>query len=296
MEINKLALSAILSLNLCFAGDDINASSTLKSPLSKIDGMVQNYEINKIMQNRGVTFHDLKVAFKKEFPSNWFGYMFDIDITHNSRRFTAKDMIFTDGNVIANQIQSFDGLDYKRLMHPALDESYYDKKFLIAGNENAKHRVVIFSEPLCPACVNVLPQYIKEISSSPEQLSLYYIPMPLDMHHTAKFLVKASNLAKSQGIKDVSLKLYNATSNIYKTNPRMPFDPYEEKSEQKALDLFNGAVGTKYTLEDIKKAELDSEVSFSLELANAALIDGTPTIFFDGEIDIYRNKHRQFIK
>jgi len=302
MTVNKLLFFALLSFNVSVASEPkqqtseglVSAKLTAKS--LPIDDFVLNYEKRKLQQNRAIRFHDIKIFFKKELPNGWIGYLFDLDITHKEKRFIAKDMLFTNGTEVVNQLQSFDGVDYKRFMHPTLDERYYDNKYLIAGNINSKHKLVIFSEPLCPACVNVLPKYIKEVSTNPSILALFYIPMPLSMHHTARDLVKASILAKEQGIENVSLKLYQATSKIYQTNPLQPFDPYQEKDSKKALDLFNQAVGTNITLEDISKEYLEDEVKKSLKLADEAMVNGTPTIFFDGEVDIFRNKHLQYLK
>ena len=258
--------------------------------------MVFKYEKRKLLQNRAITFHDLKISFRKKLPNGWVGYIFDIDITYQGKKIAAKDIIFTNGTEVVTQLQSLDGVDYKRLIHPTLDKRYYDKKYLVAGNIDAKHKLVIFSEPLCPACVDVLPRYIKEVLSNPTQLSLYYIPMPLSMHHTARDLVKASLVAKEQGIENITLKLYQATSKIYQTNPPQPFDPYKEKDTNIALEFFNKSVGSNITLEQISKEYLEDEVKKSLSLADGAMVNGTPTIFFDGEVDIYRNKHKHYVK
>lgn len=302
MTVNKLLFFVLLSFNVSVASDPKQqtseglVSTKLTAKSLPIDDFVLNYEKRKLQQNRAIRFYDIKIFFKKELPNGWIGYLFDLDITHKEKRFIAKDMLFTNGTEVVNQLQSLDGVDYKRFMHPTLDERYYDNKYLIAGNINSKHKLVIFSEPLCPACVNVLPKYIKEVSTNPSILALFYIPMPLSMHHTARDLVKASILAKEEGIKNVSLKLYQATSKIYQTNPLQPFDPYQEKDSKKALDLFNQAVGTNITLEDISKEYLEDEVKKSLKLADEAMVNGTPTIFFDGEVDIFRNKHKPLIK
>lgn len=303
MGFNKLVFFILLSLTFGFASEQTNqtlsslSASHNRSVISySLDDIVLSYEKRKLLQNRAVLLHDLKISFKKDLPNGWVGYLFDIDITHQGKKIVVKDILFTNGTEVVGQLQSLDGVDYKRLMHPTLDKRYYDKKYLIAGNANAVHKLVIFSEPLCPACVNVLPQYIKEVTSNPTKLSLYYIPMPLSMHYTAKDLVKASILAKEQGIENVSLKLYQATSKIYQTNPPLPFDPYKEKDTNIALELFNKAVGTNITLEQISNEYLEDEVNKSLNLANEAMVNGTPTIFFDGEIDIFRNKHKPFSK
>lgn len=264
---------------------------------SQLDERVFNFQKTRIMQNRGIKLLGLDLKLKKTFPNKWTGYMYNISYEAQGKRKFARDVLFTNGTDIANGLQTLDGEEYSRMMHPDLTEEYYDKKFLLVGNENAKHKLVIFSEPLCPACVNVLPAYIEQVkTANPDELALYYIPMPLRMHYLADDLVKASILAKKDGHKDVSYRLYKETSKIYKSRPLNPFDPYKEENIQVGLDLFNKAIGTNYKPEDIDKKFLNDEVESYLKLSDRAIVDGTPTIFFDGQVDSNRNKHLKFIK
>lgn len=260
-----------------------------------LDEFAITYEMEKINSNRGVVLHDLKIGFSKQLSNGWYGYIFDIDITAQGKRFTTKDILFTNGYYSTSSLTSNSGVDLKRMMHPTLDNRFTDEKYRIAGSRDAKNSLVIFSEPLCPACVNVLPAYINEVNNS-NDLALYYIPMPLDMHPTARLLVRASKKAKSDGVEDVDMKLYVAASSIYKTNPRIPFDPYQETSEEKALLFFNQAMGTNYTIEDVSTEDLVKYVEDSLNLANDSMANGTPTIFFNNEIDPNRNGHKHLIK
>jgi protein-disulfide isomerase len=174
-------------------------------------------------------------------------------------------------------------------MYPTLSKKYYDKKYLIAGDKNAKHTIVIFSDPLCPNCIDTMPELIRNVKKNPLLVSLYYIHMPLDMHPTAKLIVKATMIAKRQDIKDIDYKVYTAN---FEDN----FDPYKEKNKKKVLDIFNKKFNTKITMKQIDSEELNKEIKYDLKLADDALVQGTPTIFFDGMIDSMRNKYLKYLK
>jgi protein-disulfide isomerase len=174
-------------------------------------------------------------------------------------------------------------------MYPKLTKKYFNKKYLIAGNVDAKHTIVLFSDPLCPICTGVVPEIIRDVKKHPSKIALYYIHMPLDMHPTARMLVKASILAQRQGIKDIDYKVYTA-------NFDDSFDAYRERDKQKVLDIFNKKFNTKITMKQINAKELEDEVKYTLKLAEDALVNGTPTLFFDGEIDTMRDKYLQYIK
>jgi len=280
--------------NISVCSDTSKQENSIAGLNLNIEQFALEFEKSKINSNRGVILHDIKLAFQKQLENGWTGFIFDLDITAQNQRFITKDILFTNGVYATSSLTSKDGVDLKRLMHPTLDARFTDDKYRIAGEKDAKNTLVIFSEPLCPACVNVLPAYINEVNNSAD-LALYYIPMPLDMHPTARILVQAAKKAKLDGIKDVDMKLYNATSNIYKTNPRTPFDPYQETSNEKALNFFNQIMGTNYTLEEVNTKELLQYVEDSLSLANDSMANGTPTIFFNNEIDPMRNGHKHLI-
>jgi hypothetical protein len=112
--------------------------------------------------------------------------------------------------------------------------------------------------------------------------------MPLNMHPTDKTLSKASIIEEKQHIKNLHYKVYTAKFD-------KEFDPYTEKDNQKALDIFNKKFDTKITMKQINSKEIEDELKYNLKLSNEAMIQGTPTVFFDGEIDNMRNKYLKYI-
>jgi len=269
-------------------------SSGLLSKIVKTpQEMVVKYEKRRISRNSNIKLNDLKLVFVKKIGiDNWYGYMFDINITliKQTKNIVLKDILFSNGKIISPEIvKANNGFDFRKIMYPTLTKKYFNKDYLIAGNLNAKHKIVIFSDPLCPICIETMPELIKDVKANPTILSLYYIHMPLDMHPTAKLITKASILAKQQGIKDIDYKVYTAKFED-------EFDPYEEKNKQKVLNIFNKKFNTKITLKQLNNKALIEDIKYHKKLSNEAFVQGTPTIFFDGEIDNTRVKYMKYIK
>jgi protein-disulfide isomerase len=274
----KLSIvTTLLSTNL-FASNDIN------------DKKILSYEKHRVAQNPQVQLKEIKIAFTKELEDGWKGYVFSLDLNYNGKDIKTNDILFSNGKFVTSELKKPTGLDLKRTLHPDLDSRYYDKKLLIAGNSDAKHKIVVFSDPLCPNCTSLMPELIKDVEAHPKKLALYYVVMPLDrLHPTARTLAKAAKIAKEQGIQDVDYKVYSAGFEKY-------FDPYEEKDNQKALDAFNKVVKTNITLAQVNSPKINEELEKSIKLSDDAMIQGTPTMFFDGEVDLTRTKYKEVIK
>ena len=268
-------------------------SSSLSANSSEIDKKVLKFEKNRISKNKQIQLKDIKLFLKKDLKQDgWYGYTFNLKIIVPGKNIPieVKDTIFASKNMISPELINVkNNVSYKRLMYPKLSTKYFADDFLVVGNKNAEHKITIFSDPLCPNCTSIMPEIISDIKKYPNKIALYYVHMPLDMHPMAKLLVKASSIAKKQGIKDIDYKVY--TANFEKS-----FDPYEEKDENKVLKIFNNKFNTNITMKQINSKELNDELEHHLQLSNDALIQGTPTIFFDGEIDPMRNKYKRYIK
>lgn len=280
-----------LMLKLLTITSLLSISFTTTVSAKTLEEKLLKYEKQRVGRNPNITVNSVKLAFQKDLKQDgWKGYLYNINVDVKGKKVDAKDMIFSNGKFIASDLTNIETkISFKRLMYPTLGAKYYDKKFLIAGDENAKHKMVIFSDPLCPNCINTVPQLIKDVKANPKAIALYYIHMPLDMHPTAKTLVKASILAHSQGIKDIDYKVYTAEF-------MADFDPYEETDDKKVLHLFNTKFKTNYTVSQINSKKIQDELKHNEKLCDDALIQGTPTIFFDNEIDPMRNKYLKYIK
>ncbi len=258
---------------------------------NKIEEEILKFEKNRISKNKRIKLKSIKLFFKKDLKQNgWVGYVFDLSLTVQEKDIKVKDILFSDGTMIATELISIKNRQsFKKIMYPKLTSKYYEDKFLIAGNKNAKYKMVVFSDPLCPNCIDVVPELIQDVKRNPSIIALYYIHMPLDMHPTAKTLVKASILAHKKGMKDIDYKVYTAEF-------ENDFDAYDEKNQQKVLDLFNKRFKTDFTMKQINMQDIKDELKYNLQLAEDAMVQGTPTIFFDGKIDPMRNKYLKYIK
>lgn len=262
----------------------------LNSLAKSIEDRVKSFEKHRLNANPNVQLKALDLKFKKKLQDGWTGYLFNLSLNYQGRDVQTSDILFSNGNLVTSELLNLKGIDQKRLMHPDLDFRYYDDSRLIAGNKNAKHKLVIFSDPLCPNCTATVPKLIEDTNANSDQLALYYVSLPLDrLHPTARTLIKASYIASEQGMKNMKYKLYTANFEKY-------FDPNTMRDNKKALDTFNKLFGTNISMAQVNNPKLDKKLETDIKLANEAYIQGTPTLFLDGEVDLTRVKYKKAIK
>ena len=268
-KISKLlSLSAILSISL-IAGDDA----------------VINFEKSRISQNPNVKVNDIKISAKKELAlAGWYGYILDVQANVQGKDINAKDIIFSDGKFVApDLIDMKTGKSMKDSVNPNLSEKYYDKSKLIAGNPNAKDKLVLFSDPLCPFCIDFAPDVINYVNKNSSKIALYYYNFPLQSHPASTPLVKIIEVAKQKGLKDVELK-------VYQTKWEQYFD-VKSTDEKKILEAFNKEFKTDIKLEEINAKSVNDNLQKDISMGEEALVQGTPTIFINGEKDSSRQKY-----
>ena len=268
-KISKLlSLSAILSISL-IAGDDA----------------VINFEKSRISQNPNVKVNDIKISAKKELAlAGWYGYILDVQANVQGKDINAKDIIFSDGKFVApDLIDMKTGKSMKDSVNPNLSEKYYDKSKLIAGNPNAKDKLVLFSDPLCPFCIDFAPDVINYVNKNSSKIALYYYNFPLQSHPASTPLVKIIEVAKQKGLKDVELK-------VYQTKWEQYFDA-KSTDEKKILEAFNKEFKTDIKLDEINAKSVNDNLQKDISMGEEALVQGTPTIFINGEKDSSRQKY-----
>jgi len=219
----------------------------------------------------------------KQLP-HWNAYILDVSAvlkTKPKKTIHQKMIWFSNGEMITKDLTDIHtGESLVESVKPKVKAKDYTKRNLIYGNANAKHKVVIFSDPLCPFCRGFVPGAIKHMKKEPQKYAIYYYHFPLERLHPASVtLVKAAVVAESQGVKDVILKLYNVT-----INPR-------ERNVQKILDAFNKAENTKITINDIKQPQVIKELQHDRVVAADLMVGGTPTVYLDGTIDNTKKKY-----
>jgi len=280
--------------------------STSLFAISKIDQKVVDFQKSKLSQHPAFTLHSLKLLQTKKLEkgSRWKTYKFELDLTQksNKKRFQAPMIVFSNGKYITDHMidmKTGKQVGEKELREEQnkkrnefektfkLPNEFYKKDHIIAGNPNAKTKVVVFSDPLCVFCIRTAPSIIKSIKNR-DDIALYYYDFPLDMHPTSRTVVKAIHKAKKDGFKDVELKIYEANYEKF-------FDVYRTKDNQKALDVFNKIIGTKYTLKDINTKEANDALEEDIFMGLEANVQGTPSVLFNGSYYNSRKNLKKFL-
>jgi thiol:disulfide interchange protein DsbC len=255
------------------------------------DDSVIQFEKNRVSQNPNVTIKEVSINTKKEIPlAGWNGYILDVKVNVQGKDVNAKDILFSDGKYISlDLIDSETGKSLKDLVTPNLTDNYHDKTKLIAGNHNAKDKIVIFSDPLCPYCIDYVPEVIKHVQKNSDSIALYYYHFPLlTVHPAAGTLVKLIDIAKHKGIKDVELKTYQIDWEKH-------FD-VKSTDEKVILEAFNKEFKTDIKLDELAKAEIAKNIDSDISMGEDVMVQGTPTIFVNKVKDSSRLKYEDLGK
>lgn len=217
-------------------------------------------------------------------PKHWNAYIVGVKavLKNQPKQMIRQKMIwFSNGEVITKDLTDLKtGESFVDKVKPKVKKEHYAKSNLIYGDADAKHKIIIFSDPLCPFCRGFVPGALKNLKKEPKKFAVYYYHFPLERLHPASVpLVKAAIAAEHKGVKDVVLNLYNV-----KINPR-------EKNIQKILAAFNKALKTDIKPEDLVRPEVIKQFNHDRLVANDLMVAGTPTVYLDGSIDNTKKKY-----
>jgi len=255
------------------------------------DDNVLKFEKERISQNPNVKLENVSINTKKELPAKgWYGYIIDVEAKVGNKTINAKDIIFSDGRYISlDLIDSKNGKSLKDLVTPSLTNKYYNKSKLISGNHNAKDKIVIFSDPLCPFCMDYVPEVIDHVNKNKDSVALYYYHFPLlRLHPAADALSKLMELGKQKGIKDIELKVYKADWDEHFSS--------KETDNKKIITGFNKEFKTSFTESDISTIEILDSIENDIKMGEDVMVQGTPTIFVNGEKDTMRTEYKKLGK
>jgi len=251
---------------------------------ANIDKKVINFEKQQFASQRGLVLTKVNIAKKVKIPfGEWYGYTLDIQANVPGRGIVSgADTIFSNGDIMAPELVNMKtGESFKSLLSLHVTSAYYKKDHLIVGNANAKNKVVVFSDPLCPYCIKALPGIIQKVKSNPTKIALYYYHFPLlSIHPASDAVSRAMIVAKREGVKNIEEKIY--TANLEK------YFPVDEKNQQKILDAVNKILKTKITIKDISDESLAKMIQTDMKMGEDVKVQGTPTLFVNGVKDMSR--------
>jgi len=254
---------------------------------STISKQVEKYLDNEFGDNPRISKLDIKVI--QETPlkelKGWNTYVVNIKAVLKEKpgeTIKQKMIWFSNGVVITKELANINTSEsYTDMVKPDFQRSYYSQANLISGNKNSKHRVVIFSDPLCPFCKDFAPKAINYMKKQPEKFAVYYYHYPIiRIHPASAIIIRAAVVAENKGFKDVSAKMYDI-----KIDPR-------EKDVAKILTAFNKVIGSNVTQIEIQTKEVALHIAHDDEIAKNVFVNGTPTIYVDDKIDKTRKLYK----
>jgi protein-disulfide isomerase len=177
------------------------------------------------------------------------------------------------------------GNDYRDEIKPSVPQSYYDDAHMMFGNKDAAHKVLIFSDPQCPFCQEIVPEIFKASKENPEKIAVYYYHLPLlRIHPVSGVLTRVMHVAQHEGKMDVVEKIYSL-----KIDPR-------ETDMKKILAAVKSHTGYSVTAAQIEAKEVKAAMNADELAASKMMVSGTPTIYVDGQWDKMRDGYKKLIK
>jgi len=231
----------------------------------------------------GVTLIETKKH--KDLPG-WDILLTTMDLTYQKKKVHAPEIMFVkDGLVTGHLVDLKSGRDYRNEIKPSVPEKMYDDAHLLFGNKDAAHKIIIFSDPMCPFCQEVVPEIFKAAKEHPDKIALYYYHLPLmRIHPVSGVLTRVMHVAQKEGKIDVVEKMY-----ALKINPR-------ETDIKKILPIVKKYTGYDTTAEKINAKEVTDALKADEDAAGRMMVNGTPTVYIDGQWDKMRDGYKKLIK
>jgi protein-disulfide isomerase len=247
------------------------------------------YVKNSIVKHPKIVVKDVTIfEERKDVPLKEWSVIFgSVKAEVQGRTAEIPLMFFMSGNIVTTTLTNFEtGIAYNETIVPTFPEQeIYSDKHLLFGNKDAKHKIIIFSDPQCPFCMKIVPQVMKAVKKNPTEMALYYYHLPLlAIHPVSDVLTRVMYVAQKEKKLDVIEKIYS-----------LKIDPKLEDTD-KILKAVKKHTGYSVDKEKIESQEVKDAIKYDQTMANRLLVQGTPVFYVDGKLDKSRNKYKAFIK
>lgn len=253
-----------------------------------IDSKALKMYISDAATSRGGKAENIQFMPRKVVPGSggWEMAPFVFDFVQNGARKPVSDVVYTYGDYIsADIIQAKSQISAKELFlkTPTLD--FYTREAIVAGNFNAIHKVVIFSDPLCPICKETMADFIQTANSHPSELAIFVYHYPLlSLHPQSPTIIKSILFFKSKGV-DILPIIYS-------------YDFRDVSSERAVLETINTLLKSNGIKHNITPRDLNSKgvikrYNADLKKAKFLSITFTPSVYTDGEHDHAQKRYKQ---
>ncbi len=247
-----------------------------------------NYVKKAVVKNpqvkvKGVTV--IESTTHKDLPG-WTILLTNMDLEYQKKDIHAPETMFIkDGMVTGHLVNLKTDVDYRDIIKPKVPSSMYDDAHLLFGNKDAAHKIVVFSDPMCPFCREVLPGIMKAAKENPSKIALYYYHLPLlRIHPVSGILTKVMHVAQEEGKTDVVEKMYSL-----KIKP-------QETNMTKVLAAVKSQTGYSIGADKINAKSVKDALKVDSDAASKMMVSGTPTVYLDGNWDKNRDAYKALIK
>jgi len=221
--------------------------------------------------------------------NGWRVYFLSLDIEAKIGNKTvpgkANQVVFNKGSKVTFSLKDNNGNDYSKILKPKVPMSAYDAAHLLAGNVNAKHKVLVMSDPFCPFCQEIVPKLIETVQKNPETFALYYYHLPLlKIHPASDITTKAMHVFQERGEIEKLKQCYHLLVSEREKNPKVILKAIKDKT------------GVTFTESELNTPQIKNAFAFDKAMKKRLMITGTPTIFIDGLWDPTRFKYKEYVK
>jgi len=247
-----------------------------------------NYVKKSVVKNPEVKVNGVTVIESKTVKAlpGWTVLLTTMDLTYQKKEVHAPETMFIkDGLITGHLVNLKTGKDYRNEIKPTVPASMYNDAHLLFGNKDAKHKVLIFSDPQCPFCQELVPEIFKAARENPTTLAVYYYHLPLlRIHPVSDVLTRVMHVAQHEGKADMVDKIYSL-----KIDPR-------ETNVTKILAAVKKHANYDVTPAQINTKKVKAAIKADAAAAGKMMVGGTPTIYLDGQWDKMRNGYEKLIK
>ena len=274
---SKLLTSTLIATIALSANTDVPDNKLL------VKYVKRNIVKNPQVKVNGVTV--IEATTHKDLPG-WTVLLTTMDLTYQKKEIHVPETMFIkDGLITGHLVKLKNGHDYRDDIKPTVPDHMYDDAHLLFGNKDAKHKIIVFSDPMCPFCQEVVPEIMKAAKENPDKIALYYYHLPLlRIHPVSKYLTRIMHMAQAQGKKDVVEKMYTL-----KIDPRTT-------DLKKILPAVKKHTGFDVTEAQINDKKLEAAIKKDEDAAGRMMVNGTPTVYIDGKWDKMRDGYKKLIK
>jgi len=257
--------------------------------LANAEFNLENYVKKDLIKNPDITVKGVELLTTKDLKDakDWKAYLFLMNLEIKGKTDNYPETIFVNeknGLVTTNLYNYKTHKQVGKNLRPNVDIGYYQDSHLIAGKKDAKHKLVVFSDPMCPFCQKNVPAIYDTVKKHPDDFALYYYHMPLTrIHPVSGVLTKVMEVLQHQGRIDDAMKMYQL--NI----------PVQEKDEKKILAEIKKQFNIDVSQEEINKPEIKEQLKKDKEKATRVMLRGTPTVYLDGKYDPEVNSYKKLI-